>query len=156
MTTNCALRTIALTGALLWPLGSAAQEAGPPAAAASAADDPTSLSPNAVEFGAGFQNTDSFRFGKYTGLVDKGAIGVGTVVIRGRDAWDSGKTRYWELLGTNLGLTSREVTARYGNQGLWSAAFLYSQMPFYQSDSSVSIFGNAGGTTLTLPAGVPT
>lgn len=156
MTTKYTLRAMTLCGTLLVPLAAAAQDAGPPAAAASSIDDPTSARTGAIEAGVGFLGSDSFRLGKYTGLTDKGAFGVGNVVIRKRDAWDSDGKRYWQLLGTNLGLTSREISGKGGKQGLWGASLFYNQIPFYQSDSASTIFGNVGGATLTLPANLPT
>src|SRR6478672_8467167 len=154
--TNYTLRAIALAGALSCALAASAQEAGPPVAAASTADDVMAAQPNAIEVGGAYQDTDSFRFGKYTGLTDKGALAIGTVVIRGRDPWDSGNKQHWDILGTNLGLTSRTIGANYGQQGIWNAAFIYSQTPFYQSDTAVTIFGGEGTSKLTLPAGFPT
>jgi len=156
MRTDYILRTIIWTGIALTPLPGSAQEAGPPVAAASAADDVKAAQPNAVELGGAYQDTDSFRFGKYTGLTDKGALGVSTVIIRGRDDWESGSTRNWDVSGTNLGLTSRAIGARYGHQGAWNASFLYDQLPFYQSDTAVNLFGDVGSASLTLPTGLPT
>ena len=156
MTTKYTLRAMTLCGTLLVPVAAAAQEAGSPALAASSISDPTSAHPDAIEVGAGFLSSGSFRLGKYTGMTDKGALGVGNVVIRKRDAWDSNGTRYWQVLGTNLGLTSREITGKGGKQGLWGASIFYNQIPFYQSDSAFTIFGNVGSATLALPANLPT
>ncbi len=154
MITSHARRIAALVGALAWPIALAAQNAGAPAAAASSVEDATSTLTNAVEVGVANQNADSFRFGKYTGLTDKGALGIGNVIIRGRDHSDDG-TRSWEFLGTNLGLSSRGVSAKYGEQGSWSASFLFTEIPFHQSDSAFSLFGDTGTARLTLPAGLP-
>jgi MtrB/PioB family decaheme-associated outer membrane protein len=156
MTTTSTLRALTLCSTLLVPLAAAAQDAGPPVAAASSADDPTAAYTGAIEAGVGFLSSSSFRFGKYTGLTDKGAFGVGNVVIRKRDAWDSGGGHYWQFVGTNLGLTSREISGKGGKQGRWGASLFYNQIPFYQSDSAVTIFGNVGGATLTLPTNLPT
>ncbi len=156
MTTKYTLRAMTLCSALLVPVAATAQDAGTPAAAASSIDDSISAYTDAIEAGVGFQSSGSFRFGKYTGLTDKGAFGLGNVVIRRHDAWDSGGTRRWQLLGTNLGLTSREISGKYGNQGLWGVSVSYNQIPFYQSDTASTIFGNVGGAALTLPANLPT
>jgi MtrB/PioB family decaheme-associated outer membrane protein len=156
MTTTYTLRILTLCSTLLVPLAATAQDAGPPAAATSSVDDPIAAGASAIETGVGFLSSGSFRFGKYTGLTDKGAFGVGNVVIRRRDTWDSSGKRYLQLLGTNLGLTSREINGKGGTQGLWGASVFYSQIPFYQSDSAFTIFGSVGGATLTLPANLPT
>lgn len=150
------LRAVALLGTFVVPSAAAAQEAGIPAATASSVEDPTSSYSAAIEAGIPYQSDDSFRFGKYTGLVDKGIFGVGNAVIRKRDAWNSGNTRYWELRSRNLDLTSREISGSVGKQGLWGLSLFFSQIPLYQSDSASTIFGNTGAASLTLPSGLPT
>src|SRR5580704_444295 len=122
MTSKFTRQALLLSGTLLVPAAATAQYAGTPAAAVSTISNPTAATTDAIEVGAGDQSSGSFRFGKYTGLTDNGALGVSNVLIRERDAWDSSSTRFWEVLGTNLGLTSRAISGGVGNQGLWSAS----------------------------------
>lgn len=145
---------VAILGALAPSTPVFAQEAGAPAVMASSVDLLGKYT-GAVEAGIGPQSSDSFVLGKYTGLVDQGAFGVGNFTLRGRDPYDSGRRRSWELVGTNLGLTSRSIGAKYGIQGSFGLSLFYNEIPFYQSDTAYSIFGNAGAAALSLPSNVP-
>jgi len=98
---------------------------------------------NYIDVGAGYVSGKSFYFGRFTGLVDPG-FAVGDVVIHARDPWDSGGTRYWDVEGTDLGLTSRSFTVDYGEQGTWGLKFYYDGIPYYASDSFHSIFNKNG------------
>ena len=98
---------------------------------------------NEVTVGGGYVSGKSFQFGRFTGLVDPG-FAIGDFIIRGRDPWDSGGTQYWDFEGTNLGLTSRSVSAAYGHQGSWGLRFYYDSIPYYFSDSFHSIYNKDG------------
>jgi len=106
-----------------------------------------------VEFGLGYVDEDSFRFGKYSGLKKKGAYGVLDFDIQKRGAYDSDSARYWHFKGSNLGLDSRELGFETGVQGDYRLTLDYNQIPVFHSDSSQTIFNGAGGTVLSLPAG---
>lgn len=106
-----------------------------------------------VEFGIGHVSKDSFRFGRYTGLEQEGLFGVLDIELNQRGPYDGDSTRYWRLKGSNLGLTSREATLEYGDQGNYKLFFEYDQIPTFRLDTARTIFDGAGSTNLTLPAG---
>jgi len=105
-----------------------------------------------IEVGAGYVSDDSFRFGKYNGLEEDGAYGVLNFDINGRNAWDSGDARYWNLTGKDVGLSSRELSGEYGVQGDYKIKLDYNQIPVNRCDSCSTIFDGAGTTNLTLPS----
>jgi MtrB/PioB family decaheme-associated outer membrane protein len=145
----------AVIAAALAPLPAIAQEAGSPAVMASSFDTLTDGFTKTIEVGGAPAATDSFLLGKYTGAATNGSFGVANFALRQRDQYDSGGTRNWELIGTNLGLTSRSVAAKFANQGAFGVSFFYNEIPFYQSDSAASVFSNAGSARLSLPSNLP-
>ena len=106
-----------------------------------------------IEVGVGAVSKDSFKFGDYTGLEQKGAYAVGNVDILRREAYDAGTGKYWSLTGTNLGLRSRNLRGEIGTQGDYKLWYEYDQLPKFQTDSAKTVFSGAGGKNLTLPAG---
>jgi MtrB/PioB family decaheme-associated outer membrane protein len=104
-----------------------------------------------VEFGVLFNNKDSFKFGDYTGLEERGVYLVGSMDLWGRPAFDSGSPGYWRLKASNLGLDSRSASFEYGRQGRFALDFDFDETPKFQSDSGQEFFG--GGSSLRLPAG---
>ncbi|HIJ61965.1 MAG TPA: MtrB/PioB family outer membrane beta-barrel protein [Rhodospirillaceae bacterium] len=134
------LRAVLLTSSCLLPV------------AAFAAEDAVSLD-NQIDVGATYQSKNSFRAGRYTGAVDHGGYSIGDFSILGRDAWDSGNTRYWEATGANLGLESRSFSARYGNLGKWGVSVFYDGIPYYDSESFHTIYDSSGKGAIA--GGVP-
>ena len=112
------------------------------------ADGPV-VTDNYIDVGAGYVSGKSYYFGRFTGLVDPG-FAIGNFDFWGRDAWDSGGTRYWNIEGANLGLTSRSFSAEYGQQGTWGVKVYYDGIPYYASDSFKSVYNSNG----TLVAGI--
>jgi len=104
-----------------------------------------------VDVGVGSVSRDSFKFGEYNGLNEKGAylIGDGDARFRGKDGV------YWNLNGSNLGLDSRALDAEGGQQGKYKLFLNYDELPHYISDSAQTPFLGSGGPSLTLPAGYP-
>ncbi len=112
---------------------------------------------NSVEVGATDVSSSSAKFGEYNGLDGKGAYGVGNFNVRGGDAYDSfdggDGTHRWQIRGTDLGTTSRELNGDASNQGKWSFGFGYDELRHNISDSYQTPFqGSMGGNTFTLPA----
>ena len=105
-----------------------------------------------VEFGGLYVSDDSFRFGKYTGLKEKGLYGVLNADVRRRGPYDGNDTEYWILQGDNLGLDSRSAKFEYGRQGDYKTYISYDQIPVYRSETASTPFNNAGSGFLTLPA----
>ncbi len=129
----------------------------PAAAAADGSDDNGALRPrNTVELGIGYQSEKSAAFGRYTGQAEPGPLAVSNFTSIGGSAWDSGQTDTWEVMGTDLGSTSRRVSATMGQQGLWNLSVLFDESPFHQSDTGSVIFNHVGSNVLGLPSGVLT
>ena len=103
---------------------------------------------NEVDIGGGYVSTDSFRFGRYTGLGDQGGFAIGNFTLRGRDLWNSGGTTYWDIEGHNMGLDSRSFSLAYGNQGLWGVNFYYDGIPYLQSRSFQTVYDASHNGTL--------
>jgi MtrB/PioB family decaheme-associated outer membrane protein len=146
--------TLAVQAALL------AISAAPLAAVAAEEDiDPATLTQptNSVEIGVQNVSRDSAKFGEYSGLNKSGASAVGNVSVRGGDAYKSydggtGVTR-WEIRGTDLGTTSRELGGTVSSQGTWNLGVNFDQLRHQITDSYQTPFiGPRGGNTFSLPA----
>lgn len=112
---------------------------------------------NEVEVGIIYNSEDSFKFGEYTGLQKEGFYLNGNFLVRSPSAYDDDSTEYYEATGTNLGLDSRSLSGIYGELGRYSIRVDYDQLPRFQYDDAFSMFGGAGSSAQTLPAGwVPT
>jgi MtrB/PioB family decaheme-associated outer membrane protein len=145
---------IAATAICVWPLYAAAQtsdggfmlEEGPK-------KEKAPITTSSIEVGVGWNSADSFKAGEYTGLNDRAPFAVGNVNVIRRAPRDGDSTMYWELTGTNLGLSSRSVRGEFGYQGTFSVYGEYDQIPHYRLDSAQTPFRGAGSTSLTLPPG---
>lgn len=104
---------------------------------------------NEVEVGIGYVGDDSYRFGRYNGLVEEGPYLIGEV--NAKDIDDDGG--FWRLRGTNLGLDSRYLRFDAGVQGRQQFFIEYDQLPNYMNDTWSSPFTNPGSTRLNLPTG---
>ena len=144
--------TLAVQGALMvmlaLPLGAYAEDED-----VAALTHPTST----VEFGVGATSKDSAKFGEYNGLDKKGAFGVGNFNVRGGDVYnshDGGEgLNSWDIKGTDLGTTSRELSGAVSQQGKWSFGIGYSELRHNISDSYQTPFqGSMGGNRFTLPS----
>ncbi len=102
-----------------------------------------------VELGAGNVSDDSFKFGEYTGLNEKGGFVVGNAGARyrGEDA------SYWDVNASDLGLDSRSLDAEGGKQGKYRLILQYDELPHFISDSAATPFLGAGEDSLVLPPG---
>jgi len=145
--------TLAIQGALL------AMFAAPLVAVAADADqDVATLTQptNSVEIGAENVSKKSAKFGEYNGLNKSGADLIGNFSARGGDAYQSydggtGVTR-WEIKGTDLGTTSREVGGAVSQQGAWNLGVNYDQLRHHITDSYQTPFqGTMGGNNLVIP-----
>jgi MtrB/PioB family decaheme-associated outer membrane protein len=112
---------------------------------------------NSVEIGAEYVPKDSAKFGEYNGLNKKGVDAVGNFSARGGDAYDAytggSGTNRWEIKGTDLGTTSRELSGSVNNQGKWSVGIGYDELRHNTSDTYQTPFqGSVGGNNFTLPS----
>lgn len=113
--------------------------------------DMSRYSENNVELGVGYNSEDSFKFGEYTGLDDKGAFLIGNGNVRNRFGSDG--RGFVNAYGFNLGLPSRSLGAEVGNQGQYWLNGSYEEIPRYQFEDTRFIHDGLGGTRLTLPPG---
>jgi hypothetical protein len=107
---------------------------------------------NSIELGIQYSTEDSFKFGEFTGMVDEGPYAIGNLFIHKRMPLEGGNTQYWDLVGTNLGLDSRSVLARYGVGGKYELFLDYDQKPHFNFEDAQSPFIGAGTAHQTLPA----
>ena len=125
--------------------------------AARAADSSDAAAPqltaptNSVEVGAGYVTQDNVKFGQYNGLFNKGPFGIFNLDLSGGGAYDSGDPTRWRIVGNNLGLDSRDVSAEFGKQGLFKIDFGFDQLHQIKSDTYQTPYLGAGSDTLTLP-----
>jgi MtrB/PioB family decaheme-associated outer membrane protein len=106
-----------------------------------------------VELGVGYTTSDSFKFREYNGLPSQGGFAIANGRIRGRAPADSETPYYFDVTGTNLGLSSRYVRGEFGNQGEYSVYAEYNQVPHLRFDDGATPYRGAGGNNLTLPDG---
>jgi MtrB/PioB family decaheme-associated outer membrane protein len=144
--------TLAVQGALVAMLAI-------PLIAFAADDDVAALThpTNSVEIGIGNTSKDSAKFGEYNGLNKSGADLIGNFSVRGGDAYNaheggSGVNR-WEIKGTDLGTTSRELGGTVSNQGQWNLGIKYDELRHNISDTyQTPLQGSMGGNNFTLPS----
>jgi MtrB/PioB family decaheme-associated outer membrane protein len=82
-----------------------------------------------VTLGAYYLSKDAYRFGKYSGLTDKGFEPLLDFTWQKRPEWDSGDTVRWRLQGWRLGLDSRRIAYEYNDQGKQKFRFDYRSIP---------------------------
>lgn len=140
-----------LIGFALFPVGAAfAQSAGGDASVAELTTPTKTL-----EVGAGDVSRDAIKANEYDGLQRHGAYGIVDFDLRGGGAYDSSDPTRWRLIGTDLGLETRDIQMEYGQQGSFrlSAGFdelLRSGSAVYES--IYSPYKGVGTTNLTLPS----
>ena len=108
-----------------------------------------------IEVGAWVNSDDSYKFGDFTGLEEKGVSLLANFDISRRAVWDSGDVRWWRAQGQNLGLDSRWARGDFGYQGLFDVWFEYQEIPKYQTDSaSHGVPGQGNGSADAAPGWV--
>lgn len=125
------------------------------ASADDAATDADQINPSSVvEIGGIYTAKDSAKFGEYNGLDSKGLNLNADIDILGGDGYgQKGGTRRWSIVGTDLGLNSREISATVGDQGKWSLGIGFDQLRHHITDSfHMPYIGSVGGNTFTLPS----
>ncbi len=102
-----------------------------------------------IELGAGYVSDDSYKFGEYTGLNEKGGFFIGNADMYYRDIDAS----YIDLTVSNLGLDSRSLSIEGGTQGKYKLFLHYDETPHFISDTGRTPYTGSGGESLNLPAG---
>jgi MtrB/PioB family decaheme-associated outer membrane protein len=102
-----------------------------------------------VEGGLGYVSQDSFKFGEYNGLQEKGWFLKGDLQSRYRNSQNA---RYWNIEAHDIGLDTGSVKLQGGQQGHYRFSFFYDKLPHYISDSARTPYKGIGGDQLTLPS----
>ncbi len=95
--------------------------------------------------GLGYVSNDSYKFGEYNGLYEKGAYIDGELDALYRD--DEGN--YWNFRGENLGLDSPYLGIEGGRQGTYKLKLEVDQITRYSLDTSRTPYN--GSSPQTLP-----
>lgn len=147
MIRTASLTAFATAGLFLLPFAAAAEDSFELTDAPPKATD-TPVYRNEITAGTMWQSNPSAYFGRYTGMQDHGWYAIGGINLHYGDAWDSGDTGYADLVGTNLGLDSRSIAGRFGQQGTWGITFGYDEIPYYQSNSFHTVFTPGTGALI--------
>ena len=107
---------------------------------------------NNVEIGAGYVSEDSYKFGEYNGLQEKGGFAIANILLRKYLAPDRSDTNYWIVDAKNLGLDNRSVSAEYGQIRSFRLMFKYDSIPHYRFNDGRTPFIGAGTADQTLPS----
>lgn len=108
---------------------------------------------SSVEIGLGWVSRDSFRFGRYSGLEQRGLFPIINVAFYRRSPWHGADAHYLELRGRDLGIASRRLSLRAGDQSRWQLRLGFDAIPHHEIDDARTIFRPPGGSRLDLPAG---
>ncbi len=100
-----------------------------------------------LELGLGYVSNDSYKFGEYNGLPEKGAYLSGNIEALYRDH----EANYYNIQAENLGMDSSYFKLDGGKQGKYKLKLIIDQITKYSLDTSRSPY--SGGSTQTLPGG---
>jgi MtrB/PioB family decaheme-associated outer membrane protein len=100
-----------------------------------------------VKGGLGYVTNDSYKFGDYTGLNEKGVYILADADASGR--YENGT--YFDLNARNLGLDSRFIGVEGGKQGRAQFDISYDQLPKLNSDTARTPY--TGDSVQRLPTG---
>lgn len=102
-----------------------------------------------IELGIGYVSDDSYKFGEYNGLHEKGAYAI----VSGSARYRSDDASYLDLEVWDLGLDTRSLLLEGGRQGSYDIYLSYDEIPHYVSDTASTPYLGAGTDNQTLPAG---
>lgn len=105
-----------------------------------------------VEFGLGWVDDQSYRFGRYSGLAEQGLFAVLNMDMVCRAPWTSADPVYSRISLQNMGWSSRQGRIEYGRQGDYGLWLIYAQQPANRSDAARSSYTGVGGSALDLPS----
>lgn len=107
---------------------------------------------NQVDIGAGYVSQDSFKFGQYNGLFNKGFYGLLNIDVRSPDAPGSDSALRWRVVGSDLGLDTRKLAVEVGEQGRFRVTAGFDELRSNRSDTYRTPYIGAGSNNLTLPS----
>lgn len=107
-----------------------------------------------VEIGIGANDKKSPKFGEYSGLGHKGADLIGNIDLAGGTAYGQGSGTYrYSLTATDLGLSSRSLSAQAVEQGQWRFGLSYDALRHDFTDTyQTPLDGTMGGNRFIIPA----
>lgn len=100
-----------------------------------------------IDFGTGYVSDSSLKFGSYRGLEEKGPF----LALGGEVHYRDATGRYYDLYARDLGIESRLLEMRGGEQGRYEVRFAYGEIPFYRGYGTRTPYRGLGGGTLRLP-----
>jgi len=106
-----------------------------------------------VTIGAYYLDDDSFRYGKYSGLTDKGGYALVDFKLEKRPDPKSDDTTRWRFQGWRLGLDSRRVEFDYHQQGKQRFKVDYREIPNHRFDDGLTPFRQQAPGVWNLPTG---
>ena len=107
---------------------------------------------NSIEAGIGYVTQDSFKYGQFNGLFNKGAYGILNFDVRDQTPYDADSALRWRIFGTNLGLDTRSAYAEVGKQGSFRISVGFDELRSNYTDSYQTPFLGNGSNFLTLPS----
>lgn len=170
-------------GVCLQPVAVMAQAAPAPqpaTASAAAPPQPAATSKSSDQFSLGTQwvgGSNTGLYGRYNGFTQQGMDVLGDFSVQRRDAWDSGKTWYYDFTGTNLNFQTgdqlaknfhdntytnntsndlgpmAELSLKLGDQGSWGVAADYDAISY--TGNIINSIYTVNGTTATLNNNFP-
>jgi MtrB/PioB family decaheme-associated outer membrane protein len=102
-----------------------------------------------IDLGYGAVSDNSFKFGEYNGLNEKGGFLLGNVDLHSRNKDAS----YWNFSVLDIGIGSPELRAETGTQGRYKLFLQYDELQHFISDSGKTPLLGVGSDSLTLPPG---
>jgi MtrB/PioB family decaheme-associated outer membrane protein len=106
-----------------------------------------------ITIGAWYLDSDSYRYGKYSGLTDKGGYVLFDFKLEKRPDPKSDDTTRWRFQGWRLGLDSRRVEFDYHQQGTQRFKVDYREIPNHRFDDGLTPFREQAQGVWNLPAG---
>jgi MtrB/PioB family decaheme-associated outer membrane protein len=101
-----------------------------------------------AEAGSLYADGAAAHFGEFDGITEDG----GYLVLDGSAGRRDEDGGFWRVSAADLGLDNRSVALAAGQAGRWDVGAGYVASPYNRYDTTVTPF-QAGGSTLTLPAG---
>lgn len=109
-------------------------------------------SQNWITVGGQYSSGRSDYLNRFNGTEAPGWNAIGAFNYLSRDAWDSGKTFYFNVSGDRLGESDRTVAIRAGEQGTWGLTFGYDGISYDGGHNYQSVFQSNG---LLIPGIAP-
>ena len=97
------------------------------------------------DLGLIYVNDPTPKFADYRGLIDDGFY----LEASGDTSYRDDNGYYFDFIGRNLGIRSRDLDMRGGKQGTWEARAHYQEIPRYLGYGTTTPYDGVGTDTLT-------